>query len=424
MKGIVFTLLCCATAAFAKDGVKVRTAWSRTFPNSGLSITSDHLGHVLAVGNETNFGIAILLDTRGHEVAKTSVPLRDSALIAAADHSGRIFIAAADIPISGVQCAAFAPLLSDLLWMERRSLTNLFLHGPEYAHIAALTPDENGAAYGFGDWHRAFFLSQFRGDNGGFHTLWMDGLRDGRIEYGATSVRSPNGDIFGVGTTFTLPKYPWITVLKYSPATGELSAYDRVTLFDGYISRAADAACDPAGNLIIVGEYSADALSLFVSGRRCLTTKMDSQFNVVWQRIYGPLNRNHKAHAVAVDASGAIIMTGTAGTVKYSSAGDVIWEAPETGTAVRLNAHGQILLSRPVTLVDGIFGIYESEITKLNTDGSRRWQAHVLEGPQENWAAGLIAGDDGEDYFATRKGDNTIIMKFVEHGQSNEEPAR
>ena len=183
------------------------------------------------------------------------------------DHSGRVFVAASDHPSSSVQSYAFAPLLSEVLWSESRSLSNFFLRGPESPQIAALAADESGGVFAYGDWYRNYFLSELRGDNTGAQVLWTDWI-DARYENAAAIARAPNGDIFGVGTTFTLPKYPWISVLKYSPSTGEVTNYDRLTLFDGYISIARDAVCDAAGNLIIVGQESEDSRTLYGAGRR------------------------------------------------------------------------------------------------------------------------------------------------------------
>ena len=418
MKVTFVALLCCAAIASAKDTGKVRIAWTRVLTNAGVTIMPDHLGHIAAVGNDLNSAVALIIDKHGRPIASGRVPVTNFLAYGTTDHSGRVFVAAGDYASSSVQSYAFAPLLSTMLWSESRSLSNFFLRGPEYPEIAALAADETGGVFVYGDWYRNYFLSQLRGDYSGAQVLWT-GWSDARYENSAAIARAPNGDIFGVGTTFTLPKYPWISVLKYSPSTGEVTNYDRLTLLDGYISIARDAVCDAAGNLIIVGQESEDGGSLFVGDRRCLTIKLDSQLNLLWRRFYGPFDGSYSAYAVAVDAADNIIMTGNAGTVKYSSAGEILWTAPEWGNQLRLNSSGEILLVRSVTLNDHPYdGVYETEVSKLDADGRRRWQVHVLEGPQYNFLGGLIAGDDG-DYVATRKGADTTILKFVEHGHAN-----
>src|SRR5829696_3530549 len=150
MKAMFLALLYFAAIASAKDTVKVRTAWTRVMTNAALTIMPDHLGHIAAVGNDLNSAVALVIDQRGRTIASGRVPVTNSVAYGTTDHSGRVFVAASDYPSSSVQSYAFAPLLSNVLWSESRSLSNFFLRGPEYPEIAALAADESGGVFAYG----------------------------------------------------------------------------------------------------------------------------------------------------------------------------------------------------------------------------------------------------------------------------------
>lgn len=423
---VFLALLCVAVVAAGKDSVtpvpqsvKVRTAWVRHFSNTALGIFPDNLGCIAAVGNDTNGGIAVLLNTRGRQVANVPVPISGIAS-GVADKSGRIFITGKGFQSPIVRSAAFAPSLSHLLWAEQKNLSNAFSPPSTAASLGSTVPDESGKAYVHGSWNRGFFLTEFRGDNSGLLSFWEPNDNTyGR--WPVTGVRSPSGEIYFVCASVGLGHYYFITIQKFIPATGELITHGATAPYGGYsLPRAA--ACDSDGNLIVVGWYSDDSASFYRRGNY-FTLKMDSQLNVLWRARYGPITSltagvASLANGVAVDENGDIVVTGWAGTVKYSPAGQQFWDAPETGTTIRLDQFSNVLLSKQVGRADGL---YESEITKLNANGTRRWQIRYHDGgPTDNGPAGLIPGDDGDVYFASQNGQDTAIVRFVETGRAGE----
>jgi hypothetical protein len=346
-KGLVGLLLLCAFAAAAKD-VKVRKAWERSFPNTSLGIFPDNLGHIAAVGTDTN-SFVLLLNKQGRRIAKASIPFSGVAG-AVADSSGRIFVSGGEWRSSLVYCAAFAPSLSRFLWVEQKNLSNAFAPPSTFAGIGPLVPDENGAAFIFGTWHRGFFLTEFRGGNAGLKSIWDPW--SGVTRYAQAGVRSPSGEIYFVASSVAGGHYCFLTIQKFTPAAQELITFGAnppPDAHNGY-SLARAAASDTDGNLIVVGWHSDDAQSFYRRGR-CFTIKMDAQLNVLWSVLHGPLDNGpgiglNIATAVAVDNNDNIIMTGNVGTVKYSPGGQVLWEVPITGATFNLDRFGNVLLSQ------------------------------------------------------------------------------
>jgi hypothetical protein len=414
---LALSLLLCAGGAFAKD-VKVRIAWTRTFPDSSLGIFPDNLGHIAATGTENTNIIALLLNTHGREVARQIVPLPGIAS-ATADHSGRIFLTGNDYRSSAVQCAAFSSRLEDLLWLEQKNLSNAFSPPTTSAGIGAIVPDENGNAAVWGTWHRGFFLTEFRGDDPGIQSIWDPYQSSPRRP--VAGVRARSGEIYFVASSVVL-HFPWITIQKFTPATRELMTYGaNPPVGDSYFLPAA-AACDLDGNLIVVGWVANDRHTDWRLGNY-FTLKMDSQFNTLWSVRYGPLggltyNPITIARSVAVTMRGEIVVSGGIGTVKYSRDGNLLWEAPQHGDNMSLDRSGNVIFLSQVGRDDGL---YECEILKLSSDSSLRWQTRFHDdSASDDWPAGLMTDDDGNVYFAALNGEQTTIVKLVEHGHHDD----
>jgi hypothetical protein len=419
---LAVSLMFCAVVAVAKD-VKVRVAWTRNYPDSSLGIIPDNLGNIAAVGSDTNSGFALLLDARGRNVARVLVPIPGVAG-AAADSSGRIFITGNEFPSVTIHCAAFAPSLSDLLWVQTNNIGYLSPPPGLSATIGPLVSDEMGGVFVLGDWPDGLFMNHFNRERSEVKAIFVGLLTPYRT--GGAIARAPNGDAFFIGNAVDF-RDGWITVIKWNPVTLTYAVYGLNSPGVNGYSFATAAACDAEGNLIIVGRHI--EFFDYPSRRgRCFTMKLDSNANLIWQAFYGPYDRGiyppeTTALAVALDASDNVVMTGTAGTVKYSSAGQVLWEVPETGGILRLDRFGNVLLTQQVGRTDGF---YELEITKLNVNGTHRWQTTFYDGSSsDNRPAGLVLDDDGNVYFAATSGYrdsgyHSTIIKLVEHGQGND----
>ena len=103
---LIWLLLTIPIVAPAKE-VKVREAWTRTFPGTSLAIMPDNLGKILAVGSESDSTFAVLLNNHGKISAKQPIPI-PSATGVAADAHGRLFVMGDAWP-TAVRCMSFAP---------------------------------------------------------------------------------------------------------------------------------------------------------------------------------------------------------------------------------------------------------------------------------------------------------------------------
>jgi hypothetical protein len=411
--GLSLTLCVCLAA----KEIKLRTAWIRTFPNSSLTIMPDNGGHIAAVGIETNSTVALLFNRHGREIARAVVPI-PSIASATADNSGRIFVTGNEPGSKSVYCAAFASSLSRLLWAEEKNLSNRYSPLSVAAGPGVIVPDEAGSAYVFGKWNRGFFFAEFRGDASGLKSIW-DPYGNSYTKYPKAGIRSPSGEIYFVAASVALSHLPWITIQKFTPATHELITYGAEWPSGRAYSLPQAVVCDADGNLIIVGWHADDPFTNFRLGNY-FTLKMDAQLNVLWRARYGPLgglihDRTTIARAVATTRNSEIVVSGGVGTVKYSRDGRMLWETAEWGDTLRLDRFGNVLLIKQAARDDGI---NECELTKLNSaDGTLRWQTRFHDGgAYDNWPAGLMADDDGDIYFAALNGEQSTVVKLVEHG--------
>lgn len=413
---LVLSLLLCATATVAKD-VKVRIAWTRTFPNSSLGIMPDNVGNIAAVGTETNDAKIILLDRHGRRIASALSPIPGLAS-AVADKSGRFFLTGNESASSNVYCAAFSQSLGNLLWIEQKNLSNGYSPPTSVAGIGRMVADDKGGAYVFGNWgadfnfRYGFFFSEFRGDNSGLKSTWNPrGYSYDRRPVAA--IKSRSGQICFITSSFSY-HFPFITIQKYTPATHELIMYGSQSPqgYEGF-SLPTAAACDNDGNLIIVGWYSDDMRGDWRLGTY-FTLKMDSQLHIVWRARYGPLGGlitdwTSVARAMAITRNNDIVVSGGRGTVKYTSDGQLLWEAPESGDLL-LDRPGNILLSKSL-----------GEIIELNPNGTLRWQMRFDNlGLYSNWLTGLMTDDLESVYFSAVDTEQTTIVKLVEHDHDDD----
>jgi len=404
-------LLLCASIAVAKE-VKIRKAWVRTFPNTSLEIFPDNLGHIAALGSNTNGSFALLLNEKGRTVARASIPIPGVAG-AVADSAGRIFLTGAVFPLVTVHCAAFASSLSSLLWIHTNNIGYLYPPPGFSTTLGPSAPDEAGGVFVFGDWQAGMFMSHFHSAGSDVNGIYVGLLTPYRTA-GAIA-RTPNGDTFFVGNAVAF-RNQWITVIKWNPAISAYAVHGLNSPGVNGDALANAATSDSQGNLIIVGSHFERALGSSRLGRSS-TMKLDSNGNLVWEVFQGPYGNatygpGEAGLAVAVDKSDNIIMTGTAGTVKYSPAGQVLWESPEYGNTLHLDRFGNVLISKQVVRDDGI---YEAEIIKFNANGTPRWRTRFHDrSPYDNWPTGLVMNKAGNIYLCTQNGDQSTIVKFVE----------
>jgi hypothetical protein len=420
-RGIIGALVLCVTLAAAKE-IKVRQEWARTFPETMLSIQPDHLGRLLAVGTDTNSSFALILDGKGRISARVELPFASVAAVNV-DEAGRIFLGGNSNRSLTIQCAALAPTSLNLLWTH--DMPNVGFAGEpqpnRMAMVNSVLPDEMGGAYVFGGanaFGSILFLPRFTAEGWKWDGYWNTSAA---IHEPVASCRAPNGDLYFIGNA-QLFRNGWITVLKRNLITGEDS--DRLLRFplNGY-AFASKAACDSQSHLIIGGIEL--EFTIYPSRRvRCFLRKQSPAGDPLWQIPIGPYNglgseTGTFISALATDGADNLYASGSFGTVKVSPAGEILWERPERLNNLHVDPTGHVLYTQEAVRADGVF---EIELTKLNPDGSVRWQTRVHDDTTDhNGATGLMADAAGDVYVAIiNEAGTSTIMKLVEHGVGNE----
>ncbi|HKZ21803.1 MAG TPA: SBBP repeat-containing protein, partial [candidate division Zixibacteria bacterium] len=136
------------------------------------------------------------------------------------------------------------------------------------------------------------------------------------------------GNVYVTGRSFSGITYDYATI-KYSPAGDTLWVRRYNGPGNGH-DEANALAVDGSGNVYVTG-YSPGS----GTGPDYATIKYSPSGDTVWVRRYnGPFNHYDWAHALAVDGSGNLYVTGQSNgggtgddyaTIKYSSAGDTLW---------------------------------------------------------------------------------------------------
>ena len=141
----------------------------------------------------------------------------------------------------------------------------------------------------------------------------------------------------------------------------------------------------------------------------CATVKYDSSGNQIWvQRYNGPGNGNDNAHAIAIDASSNIYITGPSlgsgtyqdyATVKYDSSGKEVWvrryNGPENGYdyahSIAVDGFGNVYVTG---LSYGGWTHYDCATVKYDSSGNEVW-VQRYNGPDNDYDYAYRIGLDG-----------------------------
>jgi hypothetical protein len=164
-------------------------------------------------------------------------------------------------------------------------------------------------------------------------------------------------------------------------------------------------ALDSQGNVFVTGRARGTDLEPYDYG----TLKYDSAGSLLWERHFGP----GIVSAIAVDAAGNSYVTGSAGTVKHDPSGAKLWKDPEPGSDIVIDAGGNnvyvtgsstrkfdsggnLLWSDPCTgatiRTDAAGNVYTagSAIRKYDADGYLQWEDPTAVVAMEVSAAGSV----------------------------------
>ncbi len=160
-------------------------------------------------------------------------------------------------------------------------------------------------------------------------------------------------------------------LVKYDAAGNELwESSLTVTLGDGYSSAGAPPprhalAVDPSGHIVVGGmnrSYNGE-YSYPEYGHDIGTVRYSPAGDLLWENHYGGTRSGpDQITDMAEGAEGNIIVTGTGGILALDEAGEILWSHPEVGLRLEIDADGNIY-----------FGNSDAELFKLDPDGQVLW---------------------------------------------------
>ncbi len=197
----------------------------------------------------------------------------------------------------------------------------------------------------------------------------------------------------------------------------------------GNLDQAAGLAVDAMGNVYVTGGATGTT-----NGMDFTTVKYDSAGNVLWVATYsGPAVQTDMATAIALDATGNVIVTGSSwgtgtmadfATVKYDAAGHQLWakryDSPahdqDEARALAIDAAGNVLVAGTVTTAAN----GRDWITiKYDAAGNKQWDIGYSGAGDDN-ATSLALDLAGNAFVAgsteTAGNTNYLVVKYTTQG--------
>ena len=233
---------------------------------------------------------------------------------------------------------ALAEMIVDTAWVRR-------YNGPvEMDHANAIALDDSGNVYVTGkswgsgsNWDYATIKYYSNGDTAWARRYNGPGSQSDIAEaiavdnWGNTYV---TGRSYGSGTALDY------ATMKYYPA-GDAAWVRRYNGPGNWWDWARAIAVDGSGNVYVTGS-SYDSLTL----DDYATLKYDPSGDTAWVRRYnGPGNTEDDAYAIAVDDSGSVYVTGSAGTIKYDAGGNQQWHGTWGGTNIAVDILSNVYIT-------------------------------------------------------------------------------
>ncbi|NTV79881.1 MAG: hypothetical protein HGA24_00440, partial [Candidatus Aminicenantes bacterium] len=235
------------------------------------------------------------------------------------------------------------------------------------------------------------------------------------------------GNIYVAGQSYGTGTDQDYATVKYNSSGAE----QWVARYNGIINGfeyPAMIAVDARGNVYVTGNSS-----LQIGDYDIATVKYNSEGVEQWVATYnGPANGWDRAHALAVDASGNVYVTGDSNgsgtssdyvTVKYNSAGVQLWvarydgpgNAVDTAYSIALDPAGNVYVTGFST---GSGTDYDYATVKYSSSGTEQWVARY-NGPAsgQDWATAIALDSSGNVYVtgfsvATGTGSDYATIKY------------
>lgn len=420
MLKIVLICLSITSLALPVLAQSVDTAWVRRYNgavNSGdaaYAIEVDNAGNVYVTGGAFAGYATLKYDSQGNEVWVKSYNGpgngNDVAYAIALDNSGNVYVTGySDGNGTGVDYATIKyDSQGNQLWVER-------YNGPgnssDTAFALAVDNSGNiyvtGTSYGSGTYQD---YATIKYDSLG-NQLWVKRYNGpGNYNDEALAIATDkSGNVYICGWGWGGGTYYDYATVKYDSQGTELWIKRYTGPANSY-DYAYDIAVDDSENAYVTGQS-------YTNGQweDYATIKYDSQGNEVWvERYNGPSNDYDIAHALAVDDSGNIYVTGASyeigssadyTTIKYNSQGTQLWvqryddsASADFALALAIDNSGNVY----VTGESYLSGHWQDYATvKYDPQGNQLW-AERYNGPANSIDRALaIAIDDSGNVYAT-----------------------
>jgi uncharacterized delta-60 repeat protein len=319
-------------------------------------------------------------------------PSDDRALAVAFDASGNVVVTGGssqsdyrndddDLTAYDYYTAKYAAADGALLWERRYNGPG---NGRDLAQAVVIDASDNVVVTGasFGGSSMDYYTAKYAGADGAL--LWDQRYHGPGVDNRAKTVAlDAAGNVVVGGSSWSNEGNYDAHTIKYAGTNGAFLWERRYNGPANFGDAVQSVAVDGSGNVIVTG-YSTDSL-FYEDAYTAKYAAADGA--VLWERLYGPTNRSASGQALAVDASGNVVMAGYSlsnhwdhYTAKYAAAdGALLWERLQDGprhiyerlkSTVVLDENGNVV-------VGGGAGAYDPDIyiaKYATTDGSVLWE--------------------------------------------------
>jgi len=236
-----------------------------------------------------------------------------------------------------------------------------------------------------------------------------------------------SGNIYVTGYSWGSGTYDDYATIKYDPVGNQLWV-QRYNGPGNYHDLASALSVDGSGNVYVTGYSTGSG-----TGYDYATIKYDPAGNQLWvQRYNGPVNRDDKAYAIALDGSGNVYVTGESGgsgtytpfdyaTIKYNSNGDTAWvrryDGPgnswDAALAIAMDGSGNVYVTGSSV---GIGTSYDYATVKYYSNGDTAWvrRYNGLGDWGYDYAKAMAVDASGSVYVTGSSSDDYATIKYVQ----------
>ena len=171
---------------------------------------------------------------------------------------------------------------------------------------------------------------------------------------------------------------------------------------------------DTTGNVYVTG-YSMGAGAVY----NILTLKYDTLGNLLWVKRYASIGGNSYPYALSIDISGNVYITGYTGgspnndtlTLKYSTHGNLLWVKKYAGTGESTDVpHALSLDSSGNVYIAGYTGVspnFDTLLLKYDANGNMQWVRRYAGKGRDDYANALGVDSAGNAYLAVTSEDGS-----------------